>query len=139
MFTRAFFKPRLWPFKETLVPDGKNSPHYISMYFYFIHLFLPVLGLSCCMLCRLFLRRNFLCSCGEQGLCLSCGAWASHCGGFCLLQSMGSIVVAHRLNCSAENGIFLNQGLNHVSFIGRQILCHWATREPQGILQKDNL
>ena len=71
-----------------------------------------MLGLSCCMLCRLFLHRNFLCSCGEQGLRLSCSAWASHCGGFCLLQSMGSIVVAHRLNCSAEYGIFLNQGLN---------------------------
>ena len=59
----------------------------------------------------------------------SCGAWASHCGGFscgraqvlgtrasvlaaCGLQRAGSIVVAQGPNCSVAHGIFPDQGLN---------------------------
>ena len=40
----------------------------------FVYLFLAPLGLCCCV--RVFS------SCGEQGLLSSCGAPASHCGGF---------------------------------------------------------
>ena len=57
------------------------------------------------------------------------GAWVSHCGGFSCcraqaigawasvvvargLKSAGSVVVAHRLSCSAACGIFPDQGLN---------------------------
>ena len=58
---------------------------------------------------------------------LSCGAWASHCGGFscCRAQPLGawasvvaarglssSVVVAHELSCSLACGIFLDQGSN---------------------------
>ena len=48
---------------------------------------------------------------------LHCGAWASCCGGFscCKAQALGyagSTVVADRLSCSRECGIFLDQGLN---------------------------
>ena len=35
----------------------------------------------------------------------------------------------HRLRCSREGGIFPDQGLNHVPFIGTQILTHWTNRE----------
>ena len=68
------------------------------------------------LLCRLFS------SCRHQGL-LSCGAWASHCGGFSRcrapalggwipvvvtpgLWSTGSMAVMHGLSCSAACGIF---------------------------------
>ena len=64
-----------------------------------------------------------------HGLFSSCGAWASHCCGFSCcraqalgvrasvvvargLQSAGSVVVVHRLSCSAACGIFPDQGLN---------------------------
>ena len=62
------------------------------------------------------------------GLFSSCGAQASHCGGFsCRAQALGmqaaavvaprlwsidSIVVAHELSCFATCGIFLDQGSN---------------------------
>ena len=46
-----------------------------------------------------------------------CGARASHCGGFSLLQSVGSRragsgVVAHRLSCPEAYGVFQGQGSN---------------------------
>ena len=52
----------------------------------------------------------------KQGLPSSCGARASHCGGFSL-QSTGSrhpdsAVVVHRLSCSKACGIFPDQGSN---------------------------
>ena len=59
-----------------------------------------------------------------------------HCGGFpcCRAWALGlqgpcSVVVMHRLSCSAACGIFLDQGSSWVSCIGRQILYHWTTRE----------
>ena len=59
----------------------------------------------------------------------SCGAWASHCGGFCCcgaralgaqasvvvarrLESTGSVVVVHGLSCFVACGFFPDQGLN---------------------------
>ena len=36
--------------------------------------------------------------------------------------STGSVLVEHRLSCSAACGIFTDQGLNHVSCTGRQTL-----------------
>ena len=47
----------------------------------------------------------------------SCGVWASHYSGFsyCGAQVQGtwaSVVVAHRLSCSAAWGIFTDQGSN---------------------------
>ena len=66
---------------------------------------------------------------GEQGLLSSCGAQASHCGGFSCcgalvlgsqasvfaapgLQSSGSVVVVHGLSCPAACGhvVFPDQG-----------------------------
>ena len=47
----------------------------------------------------------------------------------CRLQSADSVVVAHGLSCSVACGIFLDQGSNRVSCIGRRILNHWTTRE----------
>ena len=54
---------------------------------------------------------------GKQRLLSSCGAQASHCGGFSCCRAwalgcMGSVVVVHRLNCSAACGIFPDQGSN---------------------------
>ena len=88
-------------------------------------------------------------SCGEVGLLSGSGAQASHRGGFSCcgaqalghaglssggtwaqyLQLPGSVVVAHRLSCSAACGIAPDQGLNPVSCIGRWIFYHGATRE----------
>ena len=68
-------------------------------------------------------------SCRKQGLLSSCGAQASHCGGFycCRAQALGhagfscavhgfwstgSMVVAHGLSCSVAYRIFLDQRLN---------------------------
>ena len=42
------------------------------------YLFLVALGLGCCA--------QAFSSCGEQGLLSSCGAWASHCGGFLVAE-----------------------------------------------------
>ena len=60
-----------------------------------------MLGLCCCM--------------GEQGLHSSYGARASHCDGFscCGAQALwlvGSVVVKHRISCSAACGIFPDLG-----------------------------
>ena len=109
-----------------------------STLFLFIYLFLTMLGLHCC-------TRAFS-SCGRQGPPSSCGAWASHCGGFSLLWGTGSrfvssAVVAHRLSCPVAYGIFLDQGLNPCPMHwqddslpsepqvkpGRMILNHWTT------------
>ena len=51
-----------------------------------------------------------------------------------LLQStgswpMGSVAVAHSLNCSRAHGILLTRDLAHVPCIGRQILNHLTTWE----------
>ena len=71
---------------------------------------------------------------GEGGATLRCSVQASHCGGFscCGAQALGmraSVVVAHRLSCSAACGIFPNRARTHVPCIGRQILNHCTTRE----------
>ena len=71
----------------------------------------------------------FFSSWGEWGLLSICGAWASHCGGFpcwgawalgCVGFSScdsgalehSSLVMAHRLSCSAVCGVFPDQGSN---------------------------
>ena len=41
--------------------------------------------------------------------------------------SMGSVVVAHRLSCSAARGIFWSRDWTHVPCIGKQIPNHWTT------------
>ena len=70
----------------------------------------------------------------RAGAPLRCGVWASDCGGFscCGAWALGtraSVVVAHRLSCSAACGIFPAQGSNPCPCIGRRILIHCATRE----------
>ena len=45
---------------------------------FFIHLFLPALGLCCC--------KQAFSSCGEWGLHSSCGGPASHCSGFSVVE-----------------------------------------------------
>ena len=86
-----------------------------------------MLGFCCCL---------GLCSrCGERWLLSSCGIQASHFGGFsccgaralepadsvavaCRLKSTGSVLMMHRLCCSAACGIFPDQGSN-------PCLLHW--------------
>ena len=108
----------------------------------FIHLFLVVLGLRCCV-------RAFY-SCGEWGYsslrCVGLSlSWPL------LLQSTssrraGSVVMAHGLSCSAACGIFPDQGSNpcplhwqadsqplrHQGSPGRWIFNHWTSREAPG-------
>ena len=47
------------------------------------------------------------------------------------LQSAGSVVVGHRLSCSAACGIFLDQGSNPFPLHWQAVLNHCATREVQ--------
>ena len=66
---------------------------------------------------------GFFSSWGEQRLLSGCGAWISHCSGVSCcwawaLGCMDSVVVAHRLSCSAACGILLDQGSN-------LCLLHW--------------
>ena len=70
-----------------------------------------------------------------------CCSKSSHCGGFscCGTWALGSwvsVVVAHGLSCPEACGIFLDQGLNPVPFIGRQTLNHWTTRQVQPSFSK---
>ena len=80
------------------------------------------------LLCRLFS------SCSKRRLLFSGSALISHCTGFSryrvqALGHMGSVVVVHRLSCSAICGIFLDQRLN-------LCLLHWQVdclpTEPSG-------
>ena len=76
----------------------------------FIYLFLlAVLGIHCCALA--------FSSCSKKGLLSTCGARASHCGGFSyckhgLWGAWASAIVVHRLSCSVACGIFPDQGEN---------------------------
>ena len=46
-----------------------------------------------------------------------------------VVAHMGSLVMAHGLSCLVVCGILgPYQGLNHIPWIGRQILKHWTTR-----------
>ena len=70
----------------------------INLIYLFIKLFLAVLSFRCCL--RVF---------------SSCGAQASHCGGFSChgagaLGTQASVVAMHRLNCPLPCGIFLDWG-----------------------------
>ena len=99
--------------------------------FYFIYLFLAVLGLHYCV-------RAFS-NCGDRELLFVevCGlltAVASlvvehglQAHGLQQLWRAGSVVVVHGLSCSKACGIFLDQGLNPCT--GRWILNHCTTRE----------
>ena len=131
-------------------PTLKQSMHPVINIFsfiylkfiYFIYLFLAAFGLHCCM-------RAFS-SCGKQGLLfvavhgilivvaslvaehrLQASVVVAH-----GLQSAGSVVVVHGLNCSVACGIFRTRVQTHVPCIGRQILNHCATRETPSMFFK---
>ena len=71
----------------------------------------------------------FVAVCGLS-LLSNCSAWASHVAASRLSRT-SSIAVALGLSWSVACGVFLDQGLNHVSFTGRHILYHWATQKVQ--------
>ena len=78
-----------------------------------MYLFLTMLGLYCCPWA--------FCSCSEQGLLSSWGAWASHYSNFsCGSQAqehVGSVVVARGLSCPGGMWNLPDQGLNCVPYI----------------------
>jgi len=105
--------------------------------------FLAILHLHCCVWA--------FSSCLEQRLLSSCGAQASHGGGFSCcraqalgcgplvvaahgLESTGSVVLVQGLSCSTASGIFLDQGLNpclphqQADFL-LLFFNHWVTKE----------
>ena len=91
------------------------SVFFLNFIFVFIFLFLAVLALHCCIG---FWWLLLLQSMGSRVLRLQ---ELPHMGSIGMapgLQSTGSIVVAHRFNCSAAYGIFLDQRLN-------PCLLHW--------------
>ena len=85
-------------------------------------------------LCWVFVLHKLFSSCGQQGPLSSRGAQASHCDGFSCCESQP---LEHRLSNSGARvylpwGMWDLPGLRDrtcVSYIGRQILYHWATRE----------
>ena len=106
--------------------------------FFLIYLF--VLGCAgSSLLCKLFP------SCGKRRLLSSCGILASHHSGFCCearapgcmgFSSCGFQALEHGLgSCDAQTYLLHcmwdlpGPGMDHVSYSGRQILYHWATRE----------
>ena len=76
--------------------------------------FLKLISLFYFWLHWVFVAAQSFSSCSERGLLLSCGAWASHCGGFscCRAQALGtqtSVVAVCWLSCSvASCSIVLN-------------------------------
>ena len=66
-------------------------------------------------------------SCGKWGCSLWCVGFSLQ--GLLLLQSMGSVVVAHGLTGSLACGIFPEQGSNLCPCVGGWILNHWTTQE----------
>ena len=105
-----------------------------------------MLGLCCCC-------TGFYTSCREQGLLSSCGVWASHCGSSSLqgtgsracgaseVAVCGGVVVTPSSKAQAQQlwymGLIVLWPVGSswvrywtcVSWIGRWILYHWATRE----------
>ena len=76
----------------------------------------------CFRLCWVFTAVQASSSHGEQGLLSSCGAR-------CLGTVAGSVVMAHRVSCSAACRIFLTRDQTPVPCAGRQIPTHCTTRE----------
>ena len=74
-------------------------------------------------------------SCDKQGLHCSimCGLLIAEASLVAedRLSNLASVVMVHWLSCPRASGIFLYQGSNCVSCIGRQILNLWTTREVQ--------
>ena len=120
-------------------------------FLYFFVLFITILGLRCCAWTFSSCSKwGLLASCSVVGLSLqwllllqhpgsrgcgfsSQGMWAQY------LQLMGSRAQAQKLWCLGlvvlwHVGSSQTRDQTHVSFIGRQILSHWATRETQEFL-----
>ena len=94
-------------------------------FFWLCSVLIAVMGPHCCAWA--------FSSWGEQGLFSSCGARASHCGGFSCgaraLKHKGLVVVALRLSCPAARGIFPDQGSNPWLL---QLAGRFFTTEPPG-------
>ena len=88
----------------------------LILFLFFIYLFLTALGLRCC-------ARAFS-SCGEQGLCSSCGGRTSLVAERKLQGTQASEVVAHGLRCPVACGIFQARDQTSVPCIARQIFNH---------------
>ena len=98
---------------------AKLISKYKWILFYFIYLFSPAQGLHCC-------DRAFS-SCGKWGLLSSFGVHVSHGSDFSYgwAQVLGLMSVAARKHVESS---WTRNG-THVSYIFRQILNHWTTRE----------
>ena len=107
-----FFKFQHTKYNQTHADSGiALASCQVLFQFLFIYLFLATLGLCC-------FARAFS-SCINQGY-FSFSSWwllllqstgSRHVGSaVSALKSKGSVVVAHRLNCSTACGIFLDQG-----------------------------
>ena len=89
-----------------------DVPHVLCVLFYFIYLFLPVLGLHCCAWAFSSCRERRLLFVAVRGLLIVVASLvAEHSLLACGLQQLwhvGSVIVAHGLSCSAACGIFLD-------------------------------
>ena len=113
---------------------------YLGSYFKFLFTFIFVLlFISFYLIIFIFgcagasLLQGLFSSCGNRRLFSSCGAWASHCGGFSRAHR-GSRAQAQWLWHTGlapprHVGSFLIRDRSHVSCFGRHILYHWATME----------
>ena len=94
----------------------------------FIYIFIFLFGCAGSLL----LHRLFS-SYSERGLLSSCGARASPCSGLSCCRALGewaSVVLAPPGSVAPQHvGSFWTRDRTLVSCTGRQILCHWVTRE----------
>ena len=133
-----------WPNSQSSLARLQNwHCHYFKNFLFVCFLFIYWLCESL-LLCRLLSSRGCCLAAVHRLLTLVASLVEEH--GLCVgglqyldsrelsfvvprLQCTDLEVVAHGLSCSKACGIFLDQGSNHVSCTGRQILYHWTTRE----------
>ena len=131
------------------LPDTSSTTLYSSHYTFCITLFLFI----CFWLCWVFVAAARAFTLVVQGLLSSCGVWASHCGSSSLqgtgsracgaseVAVCGGVVVTPSSKAQAQQlwymGLIVLWPVGSswvrywtcVSWIGRWILYHWATRE----------
>ena len=93
--------------------DASKKTIWVSYVNFFFYLMIySFINTAMCLYMASFLLFLFLVVLGPH-----CGAWT------CSLQQAGLVVPWH------VGSQFPNQGFNHITCIGRQILNHWTTRE----------
>ena len=129
MFTYARFCFKCFVYTYTHYFNSSGNPYDSSV---FILIFQIGLFKHCIM--YFWLPWVFTAACGLSLVGASGDCSPRHCVGFSLwglllLQSTGSVVVAHAPSCSTAYGILLDQGVNPCPLHWQTIPIHYTTRE----------